>query len=114
MLVFDRINSTFRPELDNIALANQTEAIRPHRQGIFDTRTAFQRFVGDSVHPFVFRIPSRGVDVVSELAFHVDEAAAAGAVGPVVEGGERDGVSVAIHSRHPGVLLSARLIPPSK
>jgi putative addiction module component (TIGR02574 family) len=50
------------------------------------------RFVVDAIHLFVLGIATRGVDVVGELTFHVDQPATARAVCPMVERGEGDEV----------------------
>ena len=85
VFVFDWINGSIRPEFHHVALAYQPQPIRPHRQGILDTRATAQRFMRGTIDPLVFRVAAHGVNVVSEFAFLMNQAATAWAIYPVVK-----------------------------
>ena len=83
-LIFDWINFAVRPELHYVALADETKSVRPHGQGVFNARTAMQRFMRNPVNPFVFSVAARRVDIVGKFAFLMNQTTAAGAVCPVI------------------------------
>jgi hypothetical protein len=63
------------------------------RQGAFHFHTGLHLIAG-GVHQVMHRLAARGVEVVLERLFQMDQPALARAVGPVLECGEGDGVDV--------------------
>jgi hypothetical protein len=95
---------TIRPEFHHIALADQAQSVRPDRQGIFHACAIATGDVRGTINLCVLGIAARGVDVVGELTLHVDQAAAARTIGPMVESGKRYGLSI-VHGWRSEVLF---------
>jgi len=62
-------------------------------------RTTARCFMGNAIHPLVFRIAACGVNVVNELAFLMNQSATARTINPMVERRKRDGIEIA-HGGH--------------
>lgn len=93
VFVFDRVRRAIGEKFHYIAFPDKTNAIRPDRQGCL-AASVVVGFVMDAIHFFMFGIAACSVNVVGELAFHVNQPTTARTVRPVVEGGKGDGVRV--------------------
>ena len=97
---FHREHRAIRMELHQIGLADEPQPVGPEGQGAFHFHPRLHLVAG-RVHQVVHGLPTRGVDVVHESLLQVDQPALARAVGPVLEGGEGDGVGFVHRDRHP-------------
>ena len=95
VLVFHRVNLAVGMKLHHVALADQAEAFRPHRQCPLAAH-ALEALVTRFVDPLMGDVTALGVDIVREGLLQMDQTALARAVAPVLEGGEHDGVLVGV------------------
>lgn len=82
-----------RVKFHQIRLADQAQPIRPERQRAFHFHPGLHLVTG-RIDQVMHSLAARGVDVVRERLFQMDQAALARTVGPVLERGERDGIDV--------------------
>jgi hypothetical protein len=96
MLVFHRVGRAVRKKLDHVALAYQPQSIRPDLQRSLHppvTRYCMAHFVSSCM----LRRATQRMNVVGVLSFHVNQAAAARAVGPVIQRRERNQLCIVQH-----------------
>lgn len=96
MLEFDGVYRAVRVEFDLIRLADQVKAVAPHRQSALNPNARLD-IMARRVDKVVHGLAARRVDVVFESLLLVNQCALARTVGPVLEGGERDGIRI-VHS----------------
>jgi hypothetical protein len=110
VLVLDRVDSPIRPELDYVALADQSVPLAPYRKGVFQPCALMPGHMGSAIHSFMLGIAPGGMDVLLELAVEVDESATPRAIAVLVERGEVDGVVRDGRAHKPYVIIHFHLL----
>ena len=96
VLVFHRVGHATGQKLDHIGLAHQAKYVVPQWHGPLHAH-AFGGFHPRLVHLGVYRLAAQGVHVLVKHLLQMNQAALARAVGPVLQGGQGDGVGVGNH-----------------
>ncbi len=89
VLVLHRINPPIGVKLHHIALANQPQTIRPHRQRPLRAH-ALEGFHPGFIHPLMGRIPAHGMHIVRKRLLQMNQRTLTRAIAPVLEGGQHD------------------------
>jgi len=84
VFVFHRIDFSIGMKLDYVALAHQSEPIRPHRQCTF-AAYALKSLEARIAHSCMRRIATHGVDVLVKRLLQMNQRALARAIAPVLE-----------------------------